>query len=130
LSLIASCRSSAAHEIKQQPKTLKNAAMMGRVRVAERRVWRDGRSMVWLNMAELADDLANLPRCKIQGCEATVLLTSDYCREHYNLPGRQQAESIRRAELSAERDYYTGTEAVSVSGLSCAKICQAAKDGE
>jgi hypothetical protein len=107
------------------PKALKRAIDLAHVRCLD-----PTKPRILLLAHELDEDLANVPSCKLRDCASQVLLGSVYCGEHYNLPGRERAESIRRARRARELDYYTGVQAADKAGLSKAKISQAARNRE
>lgn len=107
-------------------KTVKRAIKMGQLRVRERREWERGHgTVVLLDRAEFLEDLAALPACRMPRCEATVPLGSDYCREHYHVPGLERAATARRA--NRDQTHYTGVEAARLAGVSGAKISEAAR---
>jgi hypothetical protein len=107
------------------PKALKRAVNLRHVRCLD-----PTKPRILLLADELDEDLANLPSCKLRDCTSQMLLGSVYCGDHYNLPGRERAESMRRARRARECDYYTGVQAAEKAGLSKAKISQAAKNRE
>ncbi|PZS12458.1 MAG: hypothetical protein DLM64_04850 [Solirubrobacterales bacterium] len=80
---------------------------------------------------ELAEDLASLPHCPVEGCEAPGTGPNGYCGEHYGQGGRAGALAAE-ADLLADkrRDWYTPEEAASLLRESPTTIHSRCKSGE
>jgi len=84
---------------------------------------------VTFDAAQLAADLAALPRCQAPHCHAPGTGPTGYCGEHFGEAGRQRAHELERDLLDSERDWYTAKQAASEAPCSLSTLQSALRDG-
>lgn len=90
--------------------SLRELVKSERVRCRDRRPHGRAESILF-DSEELADDLAELPSCLAEGCQAAGTGPSGYCGEHFDQGGRRGAARVEAELLTGKRDWYTVGEA-------------------